>query len=374
MAVDSAYRRQGIGKALADHAIRALKDEGIDLCIGNNNKARIAEILEKYLEERETGRNDKMPGGDTVSDMKDCPYEDMKLWELSSRTRAYIKIQDGCNQFCSYCIIPFARGRVRCRDGADIRNEVEGLAKQGISEFVLTGINVSAYGGPELVELIGSLDAVKEVKRIRLSSLEPRLFTEEFVRGLKGIDKLCPHFHLSLQSGSDTVLKRMNRHYDTKEYAARAELLRSVFDDPAITTDIIAGFPGETEEEFEETYAFARQIGFYEMHVFKYSSREGTVAAKMPGQLTDRQKSARSERLIALGRQMSDEYVGRHEGLMREVLFEEKKLIDGREYICGHTPEYIHVAAVADEDLCGRIECVKLGGPAGDGYIKGELN
>lgn len=352
----------------------ALKDEGIDLCIGNNNKSRIAEILERYLDEREAGRTDKMPGGDTVCDMKDCPYEPMQLKELSSRTRAYIKIQDGCNQFCSYCIIPFARGRVRCRDAEDIRKEVEGLATKGISEFVLTGINVSTYGGEELVELIRKLGEIGDVRRIRLSSLEPRLFTEEFVKGLRSIDKLCPHFHLSLQSGSDSVLKRMNRHYDTKEYAEKAGLLRSVFDDPAITTDIIAGFPGETEEEFEETYAFARQIGFYEMHVFKYSRREGTVAANLPGQLTDREKSARSERLITLGKQMSDEYVARHEGLVREVLFEETKLIDGREYICGHTPEYIHVAAEGGEEFAGRIEAVKLGAPVGDDHIKGELN
>ena len=352
----------------------ALSDEGIDLCIGNNNKSRIADILERYLDEREAGRRDKMPGGDTVSDMKDCPYEKMELCELSSRTRAYIKIQDGCNQFCSYCIIPFARGRVRCRDAEDIRKEVAGLAAKGISEFVLTGINVSTYGADELIALLKGLDEIGDVKRIRLSSLEPRLFTEEFVRGLRSVEKLCPHFHLSLQSGSDSVLKRMNRHYDTKEYAARAELLRCVFDDPAITTDIIAGFPGETEEEFEETYAFARQMGFYEMHVFKYSRREGTVAAKLPGQLTDREKSVRSEKLIALGRQMSDEYTARHLGLVREVLFEETRVIDGTEYICGHTPEYIHVAAEAKGELSGRIEAVKLGGPVGCDYIKGELN
>ncbi len=351
----------------------ALKDEGIDLCIGNNNKSRIAEILERYLDEREAGHSDKMPGGDTVGDMKDCPYENMQLRELSSRTRAYIKIQDGCNQFCSYCIIPFARGRVRCRDAEDIRKEVAGLAAKSISEFVLTGINVSTYGGEELVELLKLLNDTEGVRRIRLSSLEPRLFTEEFVKGLKSVEKLCPHFHLSLQSGSDTVLKRMNRHYDTREYAEKAELLRKVFDDPAITTDIIAGFPGETEEEFEETYAFARQIGFYEMHVFKYSRREGTVAAKLPGQLTDREKSARSEKLIALGRKMSEEYVKRHQGLIREVLFEESRLIDGKEYICGHTPEYIHVAAETGEEACGKILKVKLGDAALGEHIRGVL-
>ncbi|MCR4586127.1 MAG: tRNA (N(6)-L-threonylcarbamoyladenosine(37)-C(2))-methylthiotransferase MtaB [Lachnospiraceae bacterium] len=351
----------------------ALKDEGIDLCIGNNNKSRIAEILERYLDEREAGRTDKMPGGDTVSSMKDCPYERMELTELSSRTRAYIKIQDGCDQFCTYCIIPFARGRVRCREREDIVKEVAGLAGKGISEFVLTGINVSTYGADGLLGLLNDLDGVKGVRRIRLSSLEPRLFTEGFVRGLKAVENLCPHFHLSLQSGSDSVLKRMNRHYDTKEYAEKAELLRSVFDDPAITTDIIAGFPGETEEEFEETFSFARKTGFYEMHVFKYSRREGTVADRMSGQLTDREKSARSEKLISLGRLMSEEYVKRHEGLVREVLFEEVKELDGREYVVGHTPEYIHVAAEGGTELCGRIESVKLKGNAGEGFIKGEL-
>ncbi len=351
----------------------ALKDEGIDLCIGNNNKSRIAEILEKYLNEREAGKADKMPGGDTVSDMKDCPYEEMHLKELRSRTRAYIKIQDGCNQFCSYCIIPFARGRVRCREIEDIKNEVEGLAAAGISEFVLTGINVSAFGGLELVKLIKELNAIGEVKRIRMSSLEPRLFTEEFVRELKSIDKLCPHFHLSLQSGSDSVLKRMNRHYGTEEYAGKAELLRQYFRDPAITTDIISGFPGETEEEFEETYAFARRIGFYEMHVFKYSRREGTVAAKLPGQLTDRQKAARSEKLIALGHKMSEEYVLRHLGEEREVLFEELRQINGKDYVCGHTPEYLHVAAEAGEELCGKICRVKLSEVLGEEHILGVL-
>ena len=352
----------------------ALKDGGIDLCIGNNNKSRIAEILEKYLDEREAGNTDKMPGGDTVGDMKDCPYEEMHLKELRSRTRAYIKIQDGCNQFCSYCIIPFARGRVRCRDIEDIKNEVEGLAASGIGEFVLTGINVSAFGGEALVKLLKELDAIGEVKRIRMSSLEPRLFTEEFVSELKSIKKLCPHFHLSLQSGSDSVLKRMNRHYGTEEYAKKAELLRQYFRDPAITTDIISGFPGETEEEFEETYAFARRIGFYEMHVFKYSKREGTVAAKLPGQLTDRQKAARSERLITLGHKMSEEYALRHIGEEREVLFEELRSINGNEYVCGHTPEYLHVAVKAGEELCGKICSVKLSKMSGEEHILGVLN
>ncbi len=353
----------------------ALKDEGIDLCIGNNNKSRITEILDRFLEEREKGCAEKMPGGDTVSDMKQCEYEPMHLNAISERTRAYIKIEDGCNQFCSYCIIPFARGRVRVREEEDIISEVRGLAAAGVTEFVLTGINVSAYGAGALLELIKRLSDTEGVGRIRLSSLEPRLFTEDFVRGLSGVEKLCPHFHLSLQSGSDTVLKRMNRHYDTEEYAGAVGRLRSVFDDPAVTTDIIAGFPGETEKEFEESCVFARRIGFYEMHVFKYSRREGTVAAAMDGQLTDREKSQRVERLIGIADSLSAAYVERHLGKIREVLFEEEKDIDGKPYICGHTPEYIHVAAAGSaEELAGHVRAVKLERLLPGGYAGGVLN
>ena len=350
-------------------AERALKDEGIDICIGNPDKPHIVEIVEAHI-------NGKGMQEAAAESSEACvSNKDFRLTRLNERTRAYIKIQDGCNQFCSYCIIPFARGRTVSRSKEDILAEIRGLTELGVSEFVITGIHVSSYGydienpdakpkadcfAPEtLLDLLRSIDALEGVRRIRLSSLEPRIITKEFAEGLKGIGALCPHFHLSLQSGSDSVLKRMNRHYDTKDYEERVAILRGVFDDPAITTDVIVGFPGETEEEFAQSLSFAEKTGFYQMHIFKYSKRKGTVAANMPGQLTEAQKAERSDRMEEAERRMTEEYISRHVGREAEVLFEEECVAAGQNMLTGYTREYIRVAVPADAKA-GDIRRIRL--------------
>ena len=324
-----------------------------DIKVGNNEKGKLAEIIERY----KAGDKKKT---EIVDDLKGpSPYEDMQLGRISEHTRAYIKIQDGCNQFCSYCIIPMARGRVRSRSKEEIINEIEGLVREGCREFIITGIHVSSYGTDfdipgkivpsdtfgekRLLELLRSINEIPGVDRIRLSSLEPRIMTESFVQALAGLQKLCPHFHLSLQSGSDTVLKRMNRHYDTAEYLECVERLRRCFNDPAITTDIIVGFPGETEEEFVRTLEFAQKAGFFEIHIFKYSRRHGTVAAGMKGQITEAEKAARSDRLEEVEKKLEDSYRERHSGKRAEVLWEEEVEEDGKRLMRGHTREYIEV-------------------------------
>lgn len=329
------------------------KDECIDLAVGNNKKAEIVEILDEFLEVRNE-YDDKTLGGTSIIDInKTSEYEDMTLSELPGRTRAYIKIQDGCNQFCTYCVIPYARGRIRSRDMDDILAEIEGLVKKGCKEVVLTGIHISSYGVDKgesaIIDLVEKINGIEGLERVRLSSLEPRIITRENAKRLGALKKLCPHFHLSLQSGSDSVLKRMNRHYTSADFKAGVEYLREVFENPAITTDIIVGFPGETEEEFEECRKFVEDINFYEIHVFKYSPRKGTVAAGMKEQLTDRQKSERSDVLLNLTKEQSKSYREGFLGKELSVLWEDTEEINKITYVIGHTDKYVRVAVPESE-------------------------
>lgn len=282
------------------------KDECVDIILGNNMKISIVEALNDYF-----GGSDKTSYLVDIND-KYQEYESLKINQTGEHTRAYIKIQDGCNQFCSYCIIPYVRGRVRSRKSEDIVNEVKTLAATGVKEVVLTGIHISSYGTDleniSLIELIEAIHEIEGIKRIRLGSLEPRIITEEFAKRIAGLEKICPHFHLSLQSGCDKTLKAMNRKYNTEEYYEGCVKLREVFDNPAITTDVIVGFPGETEEDFLETRKFLEKVHFYEMHIFKYSRRKGTVADKMKEQVADTLKSERSAVLLALEKAQSLEY------------------------------------------------------------------
>ncbi len=337
----------------------ALRDMSIDLAIGNNRKKDLLSILEEYLAVR---AGDKTLGGRTVIDINHTDeYENMKLTRTAEHTRAFIKVQDGCNQFCSYCIIPYARGRIRSRELSEVLDEVRTLAGNGYREVVLTGIHLSSYGMTEgndfsksrLLSLIREVQGVPGIERIRLGSLEPRIITEEFAAGLKACDKLCPHFHLSLQSGCNEVLKRMNRKYSTEEYYEKVKILRRYFEEPAITTDVIVGFPGETDEEFEKTKSYLAQVGFYEMHVFKYSKRKGTPAAAMDGQIPEEIKARRSGELLALEKEMSRRYREKHLHKKAKVLFEEEKTIDGRSCLLGFTGEYIRAAVMKDGAFAG---------------------
>ena len=330
-------------------------DDSIDLAVGNNRKKDIVSILEQYLGERNKTLHDT-----TVMDMNQpCEYEEMTLKRTAEHTRAYIKIQDGCNQFCSYCVIPYARGRVRSRRQEDVLAEIRGLVKAGYRETVLTGIHISSYGvdfeagsgksvyysgSSKLVELVERVHEIDGLDRIRLGSLEPRIVTGETAARLAALPKLCPHFHLSLQSGCDATLKRMNRHYTVEEYRRSVKALRSVFDHPAITTDVIVGFPGETEEEFEETKSFLKETEFFEMHVFKYSRRAGTRAADMPEQIPSQVKNSRSSQLLALEKEQSKVFRSRCLGKEAEVLFEETKEIGGLFYRIGYTRDYVKIA------------------------------
>lgn len=316
-----------------------LNDLSVDIVIGNDRKHDLVRLLEEYSLDSVN---------DTVDDINDGKhdFEELFIDQTKEHTRAFIKVQDGCNQFCSYCIIPYARGRVRSRRFENVIAEVERLAANGFKEVVLTGIHLSSYGvdfeeATGLLELIQAVNAVKGIERIRLGSLEPKIVTEHFASELSKLDKICPHFHLSLQSGCDATLKRMNRKYTTKEYEKGCELLRKYFVHPAITTDVIVGFPGETEEEFEQTKAYLEHIHFYEMHIFKYSKRKGTRAAVMPDQIDEQIKAARSEKLIALGHDMSKEFRKFYIGKNEEVLFEEKAVIGDKEYFVGYTKEYV---------------------------------
>ncbi|MGN0167552.1 MAG: MiaB/RimO family radical SAM methylthiotransferase [Acetatifactor sp.] len=374
------------------------KDDSIDLAIGNNRKKDIVTILEEYLKEREE-KSSREPAGDlgecregepasekvdktlrgtTVPDINHTyEYEEMQLRQTAEHTRAYIKIQDGCNQFCSYCAIPYARGRVRSRRAEDVLAEVRAMAEKGYQEIVLTGIHISSYGidfdgeqwkqgksvesrkgeRPEysgesrLIDLVEKLHEIDGIRRIRLGSLEPRIVTEQTAERLAAMPKVCPHFHLSLQSGCDETLRRMNRHYTTGEYYTCVEYLRRAFRNPAITTDVIVGFPGETEEEFEQTRRFLEKVHFYEMHVFKYSKRTGTVAAGMPGQVPEPVKTARSNELLELERRQSKEFRTTYIGQVAEVLLEENKNINGAAWLVGHTEDYVKVALKAEDDM-----------------------
>ena len=342
-----------------------LKDEGIDLAIGNNKKKDLVSILEQFLKEKGMHTEDKTLHDTTIIDINHTKeYEEMTLEQTAEHTRAYIKIQDGCNQFCTYCIIPYARGRVRSRKKEDILREIEGLVARGYKEVVLTGIHISSYGTdfgrPALLDLVKSIQEIEGLHRIRLGSLEPRIVTEEFATELAKLSKVCPHFHLSLQSGSLNTLKRMNRHYTPSEYLKGVEQLRSAFANPAITTDVIVGFPGETEEEFEETRQFLEKIKLYEMHIFKYSVRKGTIAAKMPNQVPDSIKAERSEVLLAMEEVQSGEYRQTYIGQEVSVLFEEEKKILGENYQIGHTKQYVKVAYKTSENLSNQIKTGKV--------------
>lgn len=342
-------------------------DEAIDLAIGNNRKKDLVSILEQFLKEREqtlavqkktqemesTARR-KTLNNTTIIDINHTnEYERMFLTETAEHTRAYIKIQDGCNQFCTYCIIPYARGRVRSRSEEDVLKEIKDMAKRGYKEVVLTGIHLSSYGvdfqkEPLLLPLVKKIHEVEGIERIRLGSLEPRIVTEEFARELAALKKICPHFHLSLQSGCDATLKRMNRRYDTKEFEEKVQILRKAFKNPAITTDVITGFPGETEEEFSETKAFLEKIRFFEMHIFPYSKRQGTKAAVMEHQIPEAIKKERSRVLLEMEKCQSEAYRKEYVGQELSVLFEEQKEIEGKAYMIGHTKEYVKVAVPFD--------------------------
>ena len=337
-----------------------LNDLSVDIVIGNDRKHDLVRLLEEYSLDSVN---------DTVDDINDGKhdFEELFIDQTKEHTRAFIKVQDGCNQFCSYCIIPYARGRVRSRRFENVIAEVERLAANGFKEVVLTGIHLSSYGvdfeeAVGLLELIQAVNAVKGIERIRLGSLEPKIVTEHFASELSKLDKICPHFHLSLQSGCDATLKRMNRKYTTKEYERGCELLRKYFVHPAITTDVIVGFPGETEEEFEQTKAYLEHIHFYEMHIFKYSKRKGTRAAVMPDQIDEQIKAVRSEKLIALGHDMSKEFRKFYIGKNEEVLFEEKAVISDKEYFVGYTKEYVKVAKETAENLENQIVSGRISG------------
>ena len=357
-------------------------DECIDLAVGNNRKKDIVEILEVFFRERarDNGLQDKTLQDTTILDINHTDeYEEMQLYTTAEHTRAYIKIQDGCNQFCTYCIIPYARGRVRSRKPEDILAEIRGLVANGYKEVVVTGIHVSSYGldflkketgdylegigdireavykQEFLLKLLEEMQKVEGLERIRLGSLEPRIITERFAKRLSELTKICPHFHLSLQSGCDSVLKRMNRHYAADEYYEKVQILRKYFETPAITTDIITGFPQESEEEFACTVEFVKKVNFYETHVFRYSKRQGTPAANMDGQLTDAVKAARSDVLLTLARENGKTFRKQFVGQTVEVLLEEQKEINGRLYMMGHTKEYVQVAVETTEELSNRM-------------------
>ncbi len=332
--------------------------EGIDILIGNNKKGELLALLEQYWDERHAKK--------AVIDINHTKeYEELHLHKTAEHTRAYIKVQDGCNQFCTYCIIPFARGRVRSREKADVIREVEGLAKNGYREVVLTGIHLSSYGvdleGEDLLSLILAIHNVEGIERIRLGSLEPRIITEEFVKAISSLPKICPHFHLSLQSGCNETLRRMNRRYTAEEYYEKCELLRAYFNNPALTTDVIVGFPGETEEEFAESKAFVDKVDFYETHIFKYSKREGTKAAVMPHQVPEQVKTLRSNELLQLDEEKRAGYETLWQGKEVSVLLEEPCEIDGALFMTGHTKEYIKIAIPKGDFSQNELISVKIG-------------
>ena len=362
----------------------ARKDLGIDVLIGNSDKGHAYEKIVEFLNNKE---NNRLLSVNDISETKE--YDEFKLSFTTEHTRVHVKIQDGCNQFCSYCAIPLARGRVRSRKIEDIVSEIEGLCKNNYKEFVLTGIHLSSYGmenyniemsnenpvgyseyeNAKLIDAIEAVAKIKGVKRIRLGSLEPRIITEDFLKRLVATGKICPHFHLSLQSGSDSVLKRMNRRYSTDEFLEKTKLIREYFIHAGITTDVIAGFPGETNEEFTETREYMNKVDFYEAHIFKYSRRRGTLADKMDNQLTDKEKSVRSEILIKDANERSRKFREYYIGKRAEVLFEEIIIIGGEDYLTGYTREYVKVALKSgDEKLINEIRDVRI-----EGFINDEV-
>lgn len=357
---------------------KLLEDPYIDVVVGNNRKKDIVSIIESYMAQTNQEKSCWM-----VDVNHDAQYEQLDISQVSEHTRAYIKIQDGCNQFCTYCIIPFARGRVRSRQLEDILAEVKRLADHGYKEVVLTGIHISSYGldfegvqyngkpenGQHMLELIQAIDKIPGIARIRLGSLEPRIITENFTKELANISKVCPHFHLSLQSGCDDTLKRMNRHYTTDQYKQGCDILRKYFENPAITTDVIVGFPGETEEEFNQSKQFLETIGFSSIHVFKYSRRQGTKAAEMPEQVPEQVKSQRSDILLKLVKEMSATYENLWKNKPLEVLLEEETEILGRKYMIGHTKTYIKVGIPAHEGEENQIITAKATGEENEEFM-----
>jgi len=387
------------------------EDAAVDILVGNNRKGSIIDILSDYYDnahehgqnpgqdpviksetESNTNTEETASFGEAVRDKRNFKsrieshvgdisiersYEELSAGEISDNGRVFLKVQDGCNQFCSYCIIPYVRGRIRSRSLESAVREVEDFARRGYHEVVLTGIHLSSYGldfdnanyeyamdndipSERLLELIRETAAVPGVTRVRLGSLEPRIITEAFVRELKKIPEMCPHFHLSLQSGCDRTLRAMNRHYDTASFRKSVEILRAAWPEVSITTDVIVGFPGETEEDFAESYSFIDEIGFYELHVFKYSRRQGTVADRMPGQIPDRTKSQRSEKLIELDRVRSETFRQHFIGRDDEIIPEEIVTIDGREYLRGYNKCYVRYVVpvtdrASDEGKIGQI-------------------
>lgn len=337
------------------------QDDSIDIVIGNNKKNEIINILKEYNQ----GKNIE---DEAVIDLsKEAKYEPLMIESVTEKVRAYIKIQDGCNQFCSYCIIPYARGRVRSRDEVSIMEEVKNLVKKGYKEIVLTGIHLTSYGidldekkESKLLELIVNLSTIEGLERIRLGSLEPRIITDEFAKTLANNKKFCPHFHLSLQSGANETLKRMNRKYSAEEYFEKCELLRKYFDKPAITTDVIVGFPGETEEEFKESEQFLEKVAFAQMHVFKYSMRKGTKAYSMPNQVKEEIKASRSNILINLNEKMTEAYHNSFIGKNERILIEETVDIDGEQYQIGHNERYVKLAIKAENAMTNQIITVKV--------------
>ena len=318
------------------------KDEAIDLVLGNNQKINIVEALAEYAE------NKPGHGSHVIKINQTKEYEDLSIDHTAEHVRAYIKVQDGCNQFCTYCIIPYARGRVRSRNIESVLKEVRALAEKGYKEVVLTGIHLSSYGvdfpdekKETLLSLIRAVHEIEGIQRIRLGSLEPGIVTREFAEGIAALPKVCPHFHLSLQSGCDKTLKNMNRRYSTPEYAEKCELIRRFYPAPALTTDVIVGFPMETEEDFEDSYEFVKNIHFYETHIFKYSRRQGTKAAAMDGQLTEAVKAQRSEKMLKLHEIRAKEYETAMIGRTLELLLEEEVEIGGKTYFMAHSKEYV---------------------------------
>ena len=330
----------------------AVKDLSIDIVIGNNRKKDLIRCIQEY-------EADQM--------VTDCcidinagvqEYEELHMTKTGEHTRAFVKVQDGCNQFCSYCIIPYARGRVRSRNIADVIAEIKTLAGNGYQEVVLTGIHLSSYGldhGESLLELIQAVHQIPKLERIRLGSLEPRIITDKFVETISSLPKVCPHFHLSLQSGCTSVLKRMNRKYTAEEYAAKCQILRKYYEHPAITTDIIVGFPGETEEEFKETMEFVKAVRFYEIHVFKYSKRKGTVAAGMKDQIAESVKTDRSNQLMDTADQLKQEFSDWYKGKTVSVLFEQETIVNEKRCFEGFTPEYVKVVFPTEDNLENQI-------------------
>lgn len=339
---------------------KVAQDLSIDLVVGNNRKKDIVEILNEYYAEKEAGEQVKE---EYVIDINHTDeYEDLEISTVTEHTRAHLKIQDGCNNFCSYCIIPYARGRIRSRTMESIKAELERLSASGFKEIVLTGINLSCYddNGKKLIDVIEIADNVNGIERIRLGSLDPEVVTEDFVERLGKVKKICPHFHFSLQSGCDKTLKAMNRHYTSDEYYEKCQLIRKYIDNPAFTTDVIVGFPGETEEDYISSREFVKKVKFAELHVFKYSKRDGTVAAKMPNQIDEKIKTLRSEDLIKTGEELTKEFRQAKIGQDTTVLFEEKILLDNKEYWVGHTVDYIKIAVPEKENLEGQIRKVNV--------------